>query len=274
MELQPLQNQNGATTQPANTKVFIPSSSKKMMMIPGRTRFGKSYQFTRFDKVILVLTIIFNSLILLLALAALALGIFLNTYRGSYADLCGDNEWFVAAGFLLGFGSVLVIAVVISYIAICTKNTKLLMMFIFTLIMLFIGEVTAGIYVFARRDHIEDRYQACMINAYQNQYFYPSYEHVTKAWDLFQRRFKCCGVQESLDFLKNNRAPPGGPKACGGDRDDAFARQACFPVIKREVLDNFYLIGGTAFIIAVVQLITLLSDFVLLRIYRKVEEYE
>lgn len=59
-------------------------------------------------------------------MGALFIGVFLNTYRGSYADLCSDNEWFVAAGCMLGVGSILLILVIIAFIAICKKSSTLI----------------------------------------------------------------------------------------------------------------------------------------------------
>ncbi|CAB4004893.1 Hypothetical predicted protein, partial [Paramuricea clavata] len=95
------------------------------MMIPGRSRFG-TYQPTHSDKAILGFAILVNCLLLILALGALFVGIFLNTYRGSYADLCSDNEWFVAAGCMLAVGSLLLIFVILSFVAMCYKSSRLL----------------------------------------------------------------------------------------------------------------------------------------------------
>lgn len=274
MEMRPLYGEKGVGVQNGqngNSRPFIPSSSQKMM-IPGRSRFG-TYQSTHSDKAILGFAIFVNCLLMILALGALFVGIFLNTYRGSYADLCSDNEWFVAAGCMLAVGCLLLIFVILSFVAMCYKSSKLLSAFIMMLMFLFVGEVVAGIYAFARRNYIEDRFSACMKDAYQSQYMDPEFKHVTEAWDTFQDRFDCCGVDDPLDYLTNNKISSA-PKSCGGTKADAVGRQPCFRVIKREVLDNFYMIGGAAIGIAFIQIFAMILNGLVLHTFHKREEYE
>ena len=76
--------------------------------------------------ILLMINITF--LLQILALGALFVGVFLNTYRGSYVDLCSDNEWFVAAACMLGVGSLLLISVLVAFIAYRTKSSRLLVL--------------------------------------------------------------------------------------------------------------------------------------------------
>lgn len=276
MELQPLsannpqkdaQNGNGAP------KPFIPSSQG---LLPGRyraSRFG-TYRPTNYDKFIIVAVILLDILLFLLAGGAFFAGIYLNVRRGSYADLCSDNEWFGAAAALLAVASLILIFLVISFFGIYLKSSRLTMIFIFFLVFLICGELTAGIYAFARRSYIEDRFSACMQDAYQHQYKDDAYPHVTKAWDLFQDRFDCCGVNDPLDYQGNNKIASSPPKACGGTLVDAHARQPCLEVLKRRVLDNFFIIGGSAIGIAVIQIFAVVCNVFLVRSFYRREDYE
>ncbi|XP_028409442.1 tetraspanin-4-like [Dendronephthya gigantea] len=272
MEMKPLhadaqnhQNGNG------NTRPFIPASSHRMMF-PTKNRFG-NYQATRADKVILVAALFLNTFLLILACGALFVGIYLNTYRGSYVDLCSDNEWFVAAGCMLAVGSILLIIVIMVFVAACYKKSRLMALSILFLFLLFLCEMTTGVYAFARREFIDERFATCMIDAYQNRYMDPEFPHVTEAWDLFQDRFDCCGVNDPLDYLANKRFH-NAPKACGGRKEDAAGRHPCYRVIKERVLDNFYIIGGAAIGIALIQVLAMILNGLLLRIYHKREEFE
>ena len=55
-------------------------------------------------------------------------GVWLIVVRGSYADLCSDNEWFEAVVCMLAVGSLLLIFCILSFVAMCYKNSQLLML--------------------------------------------------------------------------------------------------------------------------------------------------
>lgn len=255
-----------------NAQPFVPSSQGMAGRYRG-TRFGL-YRVTTYDKIVTGLLVLVNLLLFILALGAIFVGVFMNTYRKSYAYLCDDNEWFVAAGCLLGVGVMLVLLVGFVFYALYSKSSKALTIYVGILALFLIGELTAGIYCFARRKYIKNRFKACMKDAYQKDYGDPAKEKVTHAWDLFQDRFECCGVDDPLDYRSSKVKATTPPRSCGGTIEDALGKQPCFKVIEREVLDNFYIIGGSVVGIAVIQLLAIILGAMMLRLFYKREEFE
>ncbi|XP_046555279.1 CD82 antigen-like [Haliotis rubra] len=157
-----------------------------------------------------VLLIVFNFIFWLSGAAILGIGIWflVDPNISSYLDVIqvkGEGELLKYAAYIfIAFGA-FVFAVGFCGCCGAIRNSQCLLGFyIFFLVVVFAGELAAGILVALYRGDLETKLEAELKRKIKEEYDYANRSSVGDAIDKVQMELKCCGGSNSSDYNKSN----------------------------------------------------------------------
>lgn len=235
----------------------------------------------------------FNLIFFLAGLGLIIAGTVVQTRFSTYFDFFGQS-FSAAAILLIVVGSIIFI---IGFFGCCgayKENYCMTMTFAVLLGIVFVLEIAAAITAYVMRNEVhgfvEDSLREAML-----EYGDVEHEGVTKAWDVAQHDFACCGVNNytdwqnhvnltdnsvpnscCIDYEENDENPD--TKDCGKgmvtnpDAKNFIHTQGCIFGFEDWVKENIYIIGGVGIGLAFVQVIGIIFSCCLARTIRK--EYE
>jgi len=221
----------------------------------------------------------FNLVFFLAGLGLIIAGAVVQTRFNNYFAFFGGT--FSGAAILLIVVGVVIF--IIGFFGCCgayKENYCMTMTFAALLGIIFVLEIAAGIAAYVMRHQAED-FITKELN--KNLPKYESDEGVMKAWDLAQKDFKCCGVNNYTDWSgKLNKTNDVPDSCCKTITKNCGAGQAknptkiytapCVTAFKDWVLKNIYIIGGVGIGLAFVQVVGIILACCLARTIKK--EYE
>merc|ERR1712059_74987 len=134
-------------------------------------------------------------------------------------------------------------------------------------ILILVAQIGAAIAAFVLKGDVETAINKNMNNGMMN-YGKPEFEGVTTTWDIVQKEYKCCGVNNSTDWAKQDAFQPdqapdsccqsGQVEGCGKDGAHTFFPDGCFAKFKGDFVDNLGIVGGVALGIAVGEILAVI----------------
>lgn len=147
----------------------------------------------------LLMFIIFLNMILGLSLLGASLWVFLHGAK--MGQVFAETEGFnYILFFLMTLGAVKFLLGFLGCSSVAKKNSKLLSTFFAMMVVVFLGQVAAGIWLYVDEDKVTEKAVASMATFIQEDYGLEGYEAKTKALDVLQAKFECCGSNEPADW--------------------------------------------------------------------------
>lgn len=147
-----------------------------------------------------------NFVFLVLALVLLFVGIIIqNSLSGNYDLFSGYAS--TPAALMIAFGALLSFTSLLALLGVCCRSYCLLSVYICSLVVLVIVELSVGIAGFVAKSHVLSIVTNSMRSAESK---YTSDHLVFVTWDSVQRNLKCCGVEkydEWFPYLGNSSLP-------------------------------------------------------------------
>ncbi|KAH9519145.1 cd82 antigen [Bulinus truncatus] len=149
------------------------------------------------------LLIIFNLIFWLSGAAILAVGIWilvdpqLREYMKVIKDGTQDEEFLKTSAYILiGFGSFVFLVGFCGCCGAIRASKCLLGFYIFFLVVVFAGELAAGIYVAVFKNDIEGKLEKGLVDSIKKSYD----GDLGPAWDTIQKELTCCGGESYKDY--------------------------------------------------------------------------
>lgn len=241
------------------------------------------------ESIIKYFIVLCNILFALAGIVLIGFGAYLQVAAKNYLFFHGDKYVITPILFII-LGGVIFIIALFGCCGACQENKCLLNTYCIVLLFIFIAQIAAGIGAFALQGYLKDEISKNMKNSMW-LYGANGFEGFTTTWDLVQKEFSCCGVQNYGDWknvnqfvdggvpnscckgchqgceglwLSNGREdfydPPDydweGVETCGKDTNKIFT-QGCFSPLSNEFKSKFIIIGAIALAIAVGEMITI-----------------
>ncbi|XP_055332839.1 tetraspanin-9-like [Paramacrobiotus metropolitanus] len=219
--------------------------------------------------------VLLNILVTLGSCGALGLGIWLHVHTGGYARVVYQYAFFSAAIFLISMGCIGIFVCIMGCCGAWLINRCLLLTYFILVLVLFLVEVGAGIYLLIFRDTLTDNVRYELRLSLRTNYL--PHSSLSTAWDTIQRTFGCCGVDNQADWhfiaawpelaiapdsccIPEARNLPN----CGKSLNyNLIYPRGCFEVIRDYATRNMYIFAIAAVCLAFVQLFGLVSAMVL-----------
>ncbi|KAI8783739.1 tetraspanin-18-like [Biomphalaria glabrata] len=149
------------------------------------------------------LLFIFNFIFWLSGAAILGVGIWilvdpqLKDYMKLIKDGTQDEEFLKTSAYILiGFGSFVFLVGFCGCCGAIRGSKCLLGFYIFFLVVVFAGELAAGIYVAVFKNDIDSKLKTGLVDSIKKNYE----GDMQTTWDLVQKELKCCGGDSYLDY--------------------------------------------------------------------------
>ncbi|XP_035674532.1 CD151 antigen-like isoform X2 [Branchiostoma floridae] len=233
-----------------------------------------------------VLLLIFNFLFWCSGAAVLWLGIWILQTKTKYVALLNSATYPACAWILIVAG---VIICIIGFVGCCgairENKTCLIVYFVFLLI-IFLLEIIAGILAYVYQDQLRGELKGGLNSTMIMQYMAKGSEGITRATDVLQQDFRCCGVLNWRDWKANSPYFKTGPaknmtapnSCCISPSDGCAARDhpsniyhvGCLDAIESYIRTYLFIIGAVGISMACLMILGL---FCTLCFYHLVDEY-
>ncbi|XP_059472202.1 CD151 antigen-like [Neocloeon triangulifer] len=210
---------------------------------------------------------IYNVVFIIAGLIVLGVGVWSVVAKHQFVALLATSTYALTAYTLLLAGGLVVVAGVAGCVALCQENRCLLLVYIFTLLLIFLLEAMVGILAYIYEGHVQNELSVSL-----NETFTDGYQinpEVTKAIDQLQLEFKCCGAVRFEDWkfsrwLKENPSVKNlVPDSCCisriencGVRDHPsnIYYNGCIYRLANEMSEHLNILGGVGLGFSVVQI--------------------
>ncbi|KAL7977367.1 hypothetical protein Chor_009316 [Crotalus horridus] len=144
---------------------------------------------------------VFNLIFWLGGCGVLGVGIWLAATQGHFATLSFSFPSLLAAGFFMATGAIIMVVGFLGCLGAATEHRCLLMTFFLVLSTLFLLELVGLLVFFTCRDKFDQYAQS---NLKEGLKLYGTEDNVglTKAWNVAQNEFRCCGVRNYTDWFE------------------------------------------------------------------------
>lgn len=215
--------------------------------------------------------------------AILGLGIWLKIEKGDYVDI-SQYDYLTSANVAIGIG---VVFLVISFLGCCgaiKEVAPMLISFFILLLLIFLLEIVIGIFAYVERSELDHNLKEDLTEVMLKRYTKAGEEGLTKAVDIFQERFDCCGVDLYSDWKQSSYYDVHGslPATCcktdvsktvcptikETEWGKVYKSKGCFTELKDFLKENLLYIGITAIVFAIFQILGMIFSMVLYRAVR------
>uniref|UniRef100_UPI00358FDD70 tetraspanin-4-like isoform X2 n=1 Tax=Myxine glutinosa TaxID=7769 RepID=UPI00358FDD70 len=205
----------------------------------------------------------FNLVFWLCGCGILGVGIWLSVTQGNFATLSPSFPSLSAANVLIAAGTIVMVIGFLGCLGSIKENRCLLVSFFFGILLVFLMEVTAGILFVTYTEQInahakEDLKEGLALYGSQGNL------GLTKAWNIIQIDFHCCGVLNHTDWFMafgEKRVPDSCcfeySRNCGMDRPKMWWPLGCYDKVKGWILENLVMLGIFALLVLLVQILSM-----------------
>ncbi|TDG46273.1 hypothetical protein AWZ03_007349 [Drosophila navojoa] len=150
----------------------------------------------------------FNLIFLITGIILIAVGAGVGAVFNDYEDFL-VGKFFSIPTFLIVIGAFIIVITFFGCWGALKENYCLILSFSIMLFIIFILELAAGISGYVLRNDAYNLIDA-KLNQSMSSYSNMPVNDVTKLWDVVQRNFDCCGINNATDWsdhLKDNQLP-------------------------------------------------------------------
>ncbi|KAK7065259.1 hypothetical protein SK128_001567 [Halocaridina rubra] len=150
----------------------------------------------------LLMFIIFLNMVLGLSLLGASLWIFLHGAKMGQvlAETEGVNYILY---FLMALGAIKFLLGFLGCYGVSRKNSKILATFFALVLIVFLGQIAAGVWLYIGKDQVTESAEHSLASFIKQDYGEKGFEAKTKALDVLQSKFKCCGSGAPADWSKS-----------------------------------------------------------------------
>ncbi|MEE6490493.1 hypothetical protein FKM82_015892 [Ascaphus truei] len=165
-----------------------------------------SYLFLKFT------LIVYSTIFWLMGACVLTIGIYAEVERQKYKTLQG--VFLAPAIILILLGVIMFVVSFIGVLASLRDNLCLLQVFMYTLVVCLLLELTGGVIALIFRNQTMDLLNRNIRRGIRNYYDDLDFKNIM---DYVQKQFKCCGGEDYMDWGRNqyHECSAPGPLACG-----------------------------------------------------------
>ncbi|BFY97206.1 hypothetical protein BsWGS_00246 [Bradybaena similaris] len=187
------------------------------------------------------------------------------------------------ASIILAVSAFMCIIGILAFVAAFRSNKILLSVFFCLILLVFVGEVVAGILGFVYRSQVEHVLEDDLMNAVNN-YNVTAYR---EQMDFMQQKLACCGVHQPSDwgnsaYWKVNHTDTVPTSCCNTTfsvcnttlNSVTIYHEGCLDKLNDEFSQNLIYLTGTAIFLVVVQFLALLSTCILVCRTREEQQYQ
>ncbi|XP_026219635.1 tetraspanin-11 isoform X1 [Anabas testudineus] len=147
------------------------------------------------------LLFVFNFLFWLGGAAVLGVGIWTVVEKSDYLSLLASSTFAVSAYILILAGSLVVVTGFLGCCAVIREQRSCLSMYFFCLLLIFLIELVAGVLAYVYYQRLSEELKQHLHQTMTENYAQPGKESITLAVDRLQQDFKCCGSNNSHDWM-------------------------------------------------------------------------
>ncbi|XP_067346601.1 tetraspanin-11 isoform X3 [Channa argus] len=147
------------------------------------------------------LLFVFNFLFWMGGAAVLAVGIWTLVKKSDYLSLLASSTFAVSAYILILAGALVVITGFLGCCAVIREQRRCLSTYFFCLLLIFLIELVAGVLAYVYYQKLSDELKQHLNQTMTENYDQPGKEAITLAVDRLQQDFKCCGSNNSNDWM-------------------------------------------------------------------------
>jgi len=213
--------------------------------------------------------VFFNILFTIAGCVLLGFGAWSQVDAKNYLNFLGDN-YVQTPIFLMVVGGVIFAVAFLGCCGACRESKCLIHTYACLLAVIIVAQVGAGIAAFLLKGDLDVEVTKNMEAGMTNYGNGAEFDGVTKAWDIVQENYECCGVQGQADWhaerpdrfnvteTPDSCCKGGHVAACGADAGAAKFQEGCYGKFKDFFVDNIAIVGGAALGVAAVELVIVL----------------
>uniref|UniRef100_A0A3B5Q0G4 Tetraspanin 11 n=1 Tax=Xiphophorus maculatus TaxID=8083 RepID=A0A3B5Q0G4_XIPMA len=147
------------------------------------------------------LLFLFNFLFWVGGAAVLAVGVWTLVEKSDYLSLLASSTFAVSAYILILAGSLVVVTGFLGCCAVIREQRSCLSTYFFFLLLIFLIELVAGVLAYVYYQRLSDELKEHLNQTMTENYAQQGKETITSAVDRLQQDFKCCGSNNSQDWM-------------------------------------------------------------------------
>uniref|UniRef100_A0A8C4PX53 Tetraspanin n=1 Tax=Eptatretus burgeri TaxID=7764 RepID=A0A8C4PX53_EPTBU len=179
----------------------------------------------------------------------LGVGIWLAVTQGDFATISPSYPFLSVANVLIAAGTIIMVVGFLGCLGAIKENRCLLLSFFIILLIIFTLELT-GIFIFISGRDLIDKYAHRDLTKGMRLYSTEGNAGLTKAWDIVQTDFRCCGVENYTDWFTafgEDKVPDSCcleyGKGCGATLSKTNFQEGCYMKVM-DVLEQYLLVVG------------------------------
>ncbi|XP_056434528.1 tetraspanin-11 [Gadus chalcogrammus] len=149
------------------------------------------------------LLFVFNFLFWVGGAAVLGVGVWTLVEKSDYLSLLASSTFAVSAYILILAGSLVVVTGFVGCCAVIREQKSCLSTYFSCLLVIFLIELVAGVLAYVYYQRLSDELKQHLNQTMSENYAQPGAEAITLAVDRLQQDFKCCGSNNSGDWLQS-----------------------------------------------------------------------
>ncbi|XP_044730906.1 CD151 antigen-like [Chrysoperla carnea] len=160
---------------------------------------------------------LYNMVFVITGAIVLGIGIWTILEKHQYISLLSSGTYAAAAYIFVAAGSLVLIVALLGCCSVLKENRPLLISYIFLLLFIFLLEAMVGIMSYIYREQLNAELEQTLNTTFLESYAIDP--HRTKAIDLMQQEYKCCGAIRFEDWeysqaFKENKTKYPTPDSC------------------------------------------------------------
>ncbi|XP_042201061.1 tetraspanin-4 [Callorhinchus milii] len=214
------------------------------------------------------LMFVFNLIFWLGGCGILGVGVWLAVTQGNFATLSSSFPSLTVANLFIASGSVIMVVGFIGCLGAMKENRCLLLTFFIVLLIIFVLELIVGTLFLVYKERINS-YAKDDLKKGLKFYDKPDNRGLTKAWDLVQVKFQCCGVTNYTDWFgvfNESKVPEACCPAQGphcSEHAEKWWKMPCYDTVINWLKENVLAVCIFGLCIAVLQILGLIFSLVM-----------
>jgi len=212
-----------------------------------------------------------NCVFALIGVVLIGFGAYVQIEAKDYLDFLGNN-YVNTPIFVIVLGAIIFFISLFGCCGAYNESKCMMYTYGFCLFFILIAQIGAGIAAFALKGDLRDNIEGNLRNGLTH---YTDETVYRNAWDLVQKNFDCCGVENKTDWygildessehtIPDSCCKVGQVEKCGADwypDESKIFAEGCLDTFSDLFVDNIGIVGGVAICVAVAELLTVVIAY-------------